>query len=365
MPPRAFDHFEVSSLRQTTNDSVRFIERLGSGVFGEVWKADYKGELVAAKVTSCPTGFRAEEVALLRRAQGKHAVRLLGVEEGTSKGTAIVMELCEGNLHDRVAKASTSEDEFIAYLVQILEGLADMHGAGIVFGDLKPDNLLLDGNKRVVFADFGDARDAQCGMQGRSVHEMGWGSPMYHAKPDVMKQQLTCASDMWMFAQTAIHMWSREEARSNPSPMPSDIPLRELLQQCFATDPSQRPSARDALEECQEAMVSGTTRASRARLPQLDCHPRSPVQTRSRRASLPSPSPQECPERPPSPYRRRRSLASAQDYMPDGTMRREMRLEDLLDGGGVLPGGPAWHSGWMMRLPGPPPPTTPMPMFAW
>jgi len=38
------------------NESVRFIQRLGNGAFGEVWKAEYKGEFVAAKVALNPLG---------------------------------------------------------------------------------------------------------------------------------------------------------------------------------------------------------------------------------------------------------------------------------------------------------------------
>lgn len=236
-----------------TNTSVRFITKLGAGAFGEVWKAEYEGEIVAAKVTGCPTGFRREELDILRAVQGPHTVRLIAEEHGTSKGTAIIMQLYEGSLQDRLDEF-TSEDPtkrgFLQDLHEILTGLAALHADGIVFGDLKPDNLLLEKEGRVVFADFGDARDMNVSMLGRSVHELGWGSPMYHARPDVLQQQLTTASDMWMLAQTSVQMWTLDEPRTNPSPLPSDLPLRSLLERCFSHQPDERPTARELLQQC-------------------------------------------------------------------------------------------------------------------
>jgi len=237
-----------------TNDSVKFIQRLGSGVFGEVWKAEYNGELVAGKTTECPSGFRVEETELLRKAQGSKVVRLLAEEKGTPKGTVIVMELCAGSLEDRVAaRTETDEAAFLDELEQILEGLVALHDMHIIFGDVKPDNLLVNADGQIVFADFGDARDARVDYRSRSPHELGWGAPMYHARPDVMNQNLTTASDMWMVAQTAVHLWSCEKAVTNPSPLPRGIPLQELLQRCTATDPKDRPTAQEALAMVQQS----------------------------------------------------------------------------------------------------------------
>lgn len=67
--------------------AVSFEKVLGSGVFGDVWQATWRGTQVAAKVTGCPTGFRAEELVILRLAQGSHTVKLLSEERSTVKGT--------------------------------------------------------------------------------------------------------------------------------------------------------------------------------------------------------------------------------------------------------------------------------------
>lgn len=233
-----------------TNNSVRFIQQLGSGAFGEVWKAEYQGKIVAAKITGCPMGFRQREVSILRAAQGTHTVRLIAEEHNTSKGTAIIMELCNGSLADQLKQGRNGKEspsKFLEQLAQICEALVALHAKGIVFGDLKPDNILINSRGGVVFSDFGDARDSM--TSNCDPHDLGWGCPKYHAKPDVEKFEMTCASDLWMLAQTAIHMWTSESATCNPSPMPDAIPLRDVLQRCFSSTPANRPSAHELLRE--------------------------------------------------------------------------------------------------------------------
>lgn len=301
--------------------SVVFQERLGSGVFGEVWKSEYKGAPVAVKVTSCPTGFREEELELLKKNQGEHVVELIAVEQ-TVKGTAIIMELCDGSLQDQIFMGLCDDEEaFLSTCCSILEGLCAIHATGTVFGDLKPDNLLVRTGGKLLFADFGDARDAKQDHSRRPVNELGWGSPMYHARPDVMKKNITCASDIWMFAQTAIHLWQQQPATSNPSPMPYDIPMIELLQQCLSVNHQERPSAEVALREAKFLLHT-----------RREGSPRSPSKRRgSLPASLPSQhSPLPSPERRDmNGFRRRLSADAGIGYYSDPvTQEFEARMNE-------------------------------------
>ena len=141
------------------------------------------------------------------------------------------MELCPRNLESELQQerrrvADPNSALYLGWMAQILAGLRHIHDQGIMYGDLKPENLLLNEEKRLLYSDFGDARNMRDtrAWKGKSPHELPWGSPLYHAKPDVMKQDMTYASDMWMFAQTAVHVWLRQAPAKNPSSLPQDIP---------------------------------------------------------------------------------------------------------------------------------------------
>jgi serine/threonine protein kinase len=79
----------------------------------------------------------------------------------------MVMEFVEGeSLGDRLIRSKTlapAEVERIG--VAVAEGLAIVHNANLLHRDIKPDNILLRNDGRVILIDFGSARDFSLGQQ--------------------------------------------------------------------------------------------------------------------------------------------------------------------------------------------------------
>ena len=71
----------------------------------------------------------------------------------------IVMQLAEGgSLEDRLEHRGPLQPGLaVRYMVQVLSALGAAHAAGIVHRDVKPGNVLLDADDRVLLADFGVA----------------------------------------------------------------------------------------------------------------------------------------------------------------------------------------------------------------
>ncbi|WP_448589692.1 protein kinase domain-containing protein [Thermodesulfobium sp.] len=72
----------------------------------------------------------------------------------------LVMEFLDGEplslLINRVGKVS--EDEALNYIKQVAQALKVVHDAGLLHQDIKPDNLILTKEGRIVIIDFGSAR---------------------------------------------------------------------------------------------------------------------------------------------------------------------------------------------------------------
>ncbi len=69
----------------------------------------------------------------------------------------------EGNLHQLIKDRDTffPEARVRDWSYQILQGLAYVHKHGFFHRDMKPENVLFDGQERVKIADFGQAREVR------------------------------------------------------------------------------------------------------------------------------------------------------------------------------------------------------------
>lgn len=139
---------------------------LGRGAFGEVWQAiDQATDVpVAIKFYSSQNemswNLLAREVEKLQfLANDQRVVRLREVGRD-AKPPYYVMEYMEGGSLESVLRGREilPIGEALSIARSIASGLAHAHNRGVLHCDLKPANVLLDGNGSPRLADFGQAR---------------------------------------------------------------------------------------------------------------------------------------------------------------------------------------------------------------
>lgn len=138
---------------------------IGTGAYGHVYFAYYKGSVVAYKVLKgVPRGKEISDTIqqdILRLCQVEHPnlVRYFSSIRVQGK-IGIVMEYMEVTLHDvlHVYKSPFSEGNQLLTIQQICSGLRYLHSANIAHCNLKSTNILLnntEGRVEVKIADFG------------------------------------------------------------------------------------------------------------------------------------------------------------------------------------------------------------------
>ncbi len=127
---------------------------LGIGGSAEVWEARGPAGAVALKVARPPDGHKliAAESALLRRAHHPHIARL--VDEGDGW---LATELVHGLPLDRWARGRSLDDIF-GVALELSGALMYLHRHGVIHGDLKPANILVDGYGHLKLLDPGGRR---------------------------------------------------------------------------------------------------------------------------------------------------------------------------------------------------------------
>ncbi|MFI6346047.1 serine/threonine-protein kinase [Streptomyces sp. NPDC050560] len=192
-----------------TAGRYRLLARLGEGGMGTVWRA-YDQTLrreVAVKEVRTPAGYseaQAErmytrmerEVWAAARVTHRNVITVYDVV--TDEGRPwIVMELVRGrSLADLAAGSGTLAPERAAEIgAEVLAALRAADAAGVLHRDVKPANVLIADDGRVVLTDFGIAvieGDSALTMTGQVV-----GSPEYVAPERALGRPFGLPSDLW------------------------------------------------------------------------------------------------------------------------------------------------------------------------
>ncbi|GGZ90578.1 serine/threonine-protein kinase [Streptomyces echinoruber] len=187
----------------------RLGEVLGRGGMGTVWRAEDEtlGRTVAVKELRFPSNIDEDEkrrliTRTLREAKAIARIRNTGavtvfdvVDEDDRPW--IVMELIEGkSLAEVIREDGTLEPKRAAEVgLAILDVLRSAHRAGILHRDVKPSNVLIAEDGRVVLTDFGIAQvegDPSITSTGMLV-----GAPSYIAPERARGHKPGPAADLW------------------------------------------------------------------------------------------------------------------------------------------------------------------------
>ena len=199
---------------RTVAGRYRLLAPLGSGGMGTVWRAhdEVLGREVAVKEVVFPQGLSEADRSVLQertRREARAAARLDHpsavtvydvVEDGGSP--YLVLELVEARTLAEVVRADgpLPPARVAAIGLDLLGALEAAHAQGIVHRDVKPSNVLVRDDGRVVLTDFGIATTT--GDSTLTSTGLLLGSPAYIAPERARGEAPAPASDLWSLGAT-------------------------------------------------------------------------------------------------------------------------------------------------------------------
>jgi serine/threonine protein kinase len=142
----------------------RIVQELGVGGMGEVYQAEDTELKRQVALKFLPYRFISDETAKVRfkreaeaTAQLSHPNIVTIHEVSEYKGRPFfAMEHCQGrSLRELIVKERLSLNRILDVAIQIGEGLAEAHRAGVIHRDIKPSNVIVGVDGRVKVVDFG------------------------------------------------------------------------------------------------------------------------------------------------------------------------------------------------------------------
>ena len=218
----------------------RVLGRLGSGGMADVWLAEdtHLQRRVALKVLHRRFAQDREFVERFRReaesAAGLQDPNIVSVfDRGEFEGTYyIAMQYVEGPTLKQLIDRGLTPEQAVPLIRQVLEAARFAHRKGVVHRDLKPQNVIVDGEGKALVTDFGIAR---AGVSEITQTGSVMGTPHYLSPEQAQGQDVTAVSDLYSIGVILY------EALTGRVPFEADSAVAVAMKQVSQTP--QRPSS--------------------------------------------------------------------------------------------------------------------------
>lgn len=271
-------------------NNYKVVKSINKGGFGVVYliKNLKTGHYLAAKVNQLNTKksldrqleYISREIGILIRFRHPTIITFYGFSLndffGTKNPTILLDYMPKGSLADVLSKerhghcpAGYNNTKRQMILAGIAKGMMVLHDNFVIHRDLKPGNVLLDDQYKPRITDFGLSKYFDP-TNSKRQSMANCGTCLYMAPEVIVGNQFNAKADVYSFGILMFEVVTGQAAYSefnNKKISPIELkekirngyrptfrvevkePIKELIQQCWATDPRERPSFADIFDK--------------------------------------------------------------------------------------------------------------------
>lgn len=185
----------------------------------------------------------------------------------TPSNLYMAIELCEnGDLSQILDEQSLLDEDISKFLTaELILAMKHMHSQGVIFRDLKPENLLIDRKGHIRLADFGLAKQNENGMGKKDFKAQSFcGSPAYLPPEMLKKQGVSKSGDVYQIGVVLYEMlvgippfyndnmkilYENIEKGKLKLPKYLSNEAKKCLQRMLNKDPKKRPNLESLLSD--------------------------------------------------------------------------------------------------------------------